>query len=70
MNAFILTMCILHPAGYCADVIQERYRSMPECMTVASQYRNDKRVVVHCSAAGLEQIRREIPPTTQPQKVQ
>jgi hypothetical protein len=58
VNAFILTMCILHPAGYCADVIQERYRSMPECMAVASKYERDKRVLVHCSAEGHEPVRR------------
>ena len=61
MTAFIFVMCILHPAGYCADVIEERYATQKQCEEVVQQYRHDKRVLVACRPEGTQGIRRELP---------
>lgn len=59
MNSFIFVMCVLHPAGYCADLIEERYATQQQCQQVVEQYRRDKRVLVYCRPEGAQEIRRE-----------
>lgn len=49
MTTWIFVMCILHPAGYCAEVTQEPVATQAECAALVERYRNDRRVIVYCT---------------------